>query len=244
MTPGPAAGGDLGLLADILIAFNLGLFAQVHCIAMCGGVIGALTLAIPAPLRAQRGVVGFALAYNTGRIVSYMLAGALLAVLGAGVVELVAAGNAHRVLRIAAALVLFVAGLTLLGVRAPGALLERGGARWWRLIQRQGRKLLPVNTLPRAWGFGALWGFLPCALVYATVLFAATGGSASRGALIMLAFGFGTSPALIAAACFAPHVSAILGQPWLRRLAGLVLIAAALAYPFIDTLMGAGHTHH
>ena len=82
---------------DLLVAFNLGLASQVHCVGMCGGIVAALQIATaPAGRRAS---VGFALAYNFGRILSYALAGALLGALGAGALGAFDREAAYRVLR-------------------------------------------------------------------------------------------------------------------------------------------------
>ena len=46
---------------------------------------------------------------------------------------------------------------------------------------------------------GMVWGFTPCALVYSVLPVALLAGSAQAGALVMLAFGVGTMPNLLAA---------------------------------------------
>ena len=83
-----------------------------------------------------------------------------------------------------------------------------------------------------------IWGWLPCAMVYATLGFAASSAVPGRGALIMLAFGLGTSPALIAAATLAGRAPRLLQRPAVRRTAGAVLLAAALVYPIVGLLPG------
>jgi hypothetical protein len=44
-----------------------------------------------------------------------------------------------------------------------------------------------------------VWGFTPCALIYGVLPVALLSGSAGNGALVMLAFGMGTLPNLLAA---------------------------------------------
>nr|VVH79906.1 hypothetical protein TUEID40_01060 [Pseudomonas aeruginosa] len=64
-------------LAPLLVsALILGLLGGGHCLGMCGGLMGALTLAIPAEQRGRR--LRLLLAYNLGRILSYACAGLLL----------------------------------------------------------------------------------------------------------------------------------------------------------------------
>ncbi|MEQ8232787.1 MAG: sulfite exporter TauE/SafE family protein, partial [Gammaproteobacteria bacterium] len=163
------------LLVDALIALNLGLVSQVHCVGMCGGVIGALAFAVDPKQVERRGMLPFALAYNAGRITSYVTAGVLIGFAGERVLALWPGAEAHLWLRLAAGLVIVIAGLSLLGIGGPGAWLEHLGQHLWRVISRPGRRLLPLGSPGAAWVFGLLWGWLPCALVYATLLFAATG---------------------------------------------------------------------
>ena len=61
---------------SLAAAFILGLFSTVHCIGMCGGIIGALSLSLPDDIRQRRQRhVFFISLYNLGRILSYSFAG-------------------------------------------------------------------------------------------------------------------------------------------------------------------------
>ena len=62
---------DVGPLA----LFFVGLLGGVHCFGMCGGIVGALSLG-----SAPRWTLH--LAYNAGRIASYVAAGALAGAFG------------------------------------------------------------------------------------------------------------------------------------------------------------------
>lgn len=236
------------MIVDLLIAFNLGLLSQLHCLGMCGGVIGALAFALDPKAASGHGLWPFALAYNGGRIASYALAGAALGLAGEQFLGTLPGPHGYTLLRCLAAVVLALAALALLGVRTPGAWLERLGARAWSWLRRPGQRLMPIRSLRAAWLFGMIWGWLPCAMVYATLAFAASSAQPGRGALIMLAFGLGTSPALIAAATFAGRAPRLLQRPAVRRTAGVLLLAAAVAYPFAGLLPGsadhAQHAHH
>ena len=68
----------------IIAAFILGLFSTVHCLGMCGGIIGALSLSLPERVRLHRGrLLSFVTTYNIGRIISYSFAGMIVGYLGA-----------------------------------------------------------------------------------------------------------------------------------------------------------------
>ena len=64
-------------------AFLLGFFSTLHCIGMCGGIIGALTFSLPQEIRNDRWrLFPYISAYNLGRISSYTLVGAIVGGLG------------------------------------------------------------------------------------------------------------------------------------------------------------------
>lgn len=206
-------------LAPLLIsAMILGLLGGGHCIGMCGGLMGALTLAIPPEQRARR--FRLLLAYNLGRILSYTAAGLLIGLAGWAV----ASGPAAMVLRVIAALLLIAMGLYLAGWWSGLTRIEALGRGLWRHIQPVAGKLLPVSSLPRALLLGALWGWLPCGLVYSTLLWAASQGSASESALLMLAFGLGTWPVLLATGLAAERLTALLRKRGIRIAGGVLVI--------------------
>lgn len=206
------------LVAPLLSALILGLLGGGHCLGMCGGLMGALTLAIPPEQRARR--LRLLLAYNLGRILSYAAAGLLIGLAGWAV----ASGPAAMVLRVIAALLLIAMGLYLAGWWSGLTRIEALGRGLWRHIQPVAGKLLPVSSLPRALLLGALWGWLPCGLVYSTLLWAASQGSASESALLMLAFGLGTWPVLLATGLAAERLTALLRKRGIRIAGGVLVI--------------------
>lgn len=179
-------GFDLGIL---LAAWLTGLAGgSGHCIGMCGGIAASLGLG---QRSGWRGLTRVAAAH-LGRIASYALAGSIAGFAGAAVVTGLFGANGMLALRLAAAALIFAIGLQLLfGVHLLRR-LEQGGARLWRLLAPVMRGLLPPRDPLRAFGVGALWGWLPCGLVYAELAVAAASGGAASGALVMAAFGFGT----------------------------------------------------
>jgi len=209
----------LPLLGSALV---LGLLGGGHCLGMCGGLMGALTLAIPPEQRARR--VRLLLAYNLGRVLSYACAGLLLGLAGWAV----ASGPAALALRVAAALLLIAMGLYLAGWWSGLTRIEALGRGLWRHIQPVASRLLPVSSLPRALLLGALWGWLPCGLVYSTLLWAASQGQAGYSAALMLAFGLGTWPVLLATGLAAERVNALLRRRSVRMAGGLLVILFGL----------------
>jgi len=209
----------LPLLGSALI---LGLLGGGHCLGMCGGLMGALTLAIPPEQRGRR--LQLLLAYNIGRILSYACAGLLVGLAGWAV----ASSPAALALRVVAALLLIAMGLYLAGWWSGLTRIEALGRGLWRHIQPIASRLLPVSSLPRALLLGALWGWLPCGLVYSTLLWAASQGNAGYSAALMLAFGLGTWPVLLATGLAAERVSSLLRRRSVRMAGGLLVILFGL----------------
>lgn len=209
---------DSGFLALFLV----GLLGGGHCVGMCGGIVGALSMG-------GGGRFSLHLAYNAGRIASYGAAGALAGLLGGG---FDAAGQAlsgqlpvRVALYLAANLMLILLGLYLMGATRSLRWVERAGQRLWRSVQPLTRRFLPVRGPAQAFPLGLLWGWLPCGLVYSALVTALTGGSAWRGAALMLAFGLGTLPNLLLAGFFAARLNEYLAKPVVRIAAGLVVLA-------------------
>jgi len=210
------------LLALLGSALILGLLGGGHCLGMCGGLMGALTLAIPPEQRARRAQL--LLAYNLGRILSYACAGLLLGLAGWAV----ASSPAALALRVVAALLLIAMGLYLAGWWSGLTRIEVLGRGLWRHIQPVASRLLPVSSLPRALLLGALWGWLPCGLVYSTLLWAASQGNAGYSAALMLAFGLGTWPVLLATGLAAERVNIVLRRRSVRMAGGMLVILFGL----------------
>ncbi|MEZ5463281.1 sulfite exporter TauE/SafE family protein [Dokdonella sp.] len=218
---------------SLFAAFFLGLLASGHCVLMCGGIAGALGVATDKDERGQPRrhlLVG----YQLGRILSYTLAGLLVGGAGGALIALLDVNEVRLALRIASAAALLLAALVMLGVlRDPGSFF---GNRLWPRLAPIGKRLLPVNTLPRAIGFGAVWGWMPCGFVYTILLVAALGAQPIQSAGVMAAFGLGTLPAMLATSWGAPKLMRFSSSLGLRRSAGVVLLACAaitLAAPML-----------
>jgi sulfite exporter TauE/SafE len=228
------------ITGSYITAFLLGLFSTVHCIAMCGSVIGALTLSLPAQIREnQRKMFPYVFNYNLGRLISYGLAGAIVGFLSSPL----AAFDAHAVLRFLSVIVMISMGLYLAGWFPRFARMERLGGPIWKLLQPIGQKLLPVKTHSQALFLGMVWGWLPCGLVYAGLAVAATAGDPVNGALVMLAFGAGTLPAVMGAGLFTGFLASLARMKNLRKIAGILIIAMALLTAFWPMEQSDGHDH-
>lgn len=210
------------LAPQLVSALVLGLLGGGHCLGMCGGLMGALTLAIPPEQRGRR--LRLLLAYNLGRILSYACAGLLLGLAGWAIAKTPFAAA----LRVIAGLLLISMGLYLAGWWSGLTHIEALGRGLWKHIQPFASRLLPVSSVPQALLLGALWGWLPCGLVYSTLLWTSSQGSALDSALLMLAFGLGTWPVLLATGLAAEQVTALLRKRSVRMAGGVLVILFGL----------------
>jgi hypothetical protein len=208
---------ELGLFS----AFIVGLLGGVHCVGMCGGIVGALSLGMPgsAPTRWP---VQFG--YNLGRISSYTLAGAIAGGLGYFFSGLLPVQQAQQVLLVVAGIFMILLGMYLAGWWNLLLRLEQAGGWLWRRIEPLGRGLLPVRDARHALLLGMLWGWLPCGLVYSVLIWSVSAGGVLQGAGLMLAFGLGTLPNLLLMGATASQLQRFVRKPWVRQLAGGLIV--------------------
>ncbi|HNJ75298.1 MAG TPA: sulfite exporter TauE/SafE family protein [Azospira sp.] len=205
---------DSGFLALFLV----GLLGGTHCVGMCGGIVGALSMGGAPRLSLH-------LAYNAGRITSYAVAGGLVGALGGASLALAGQLPLRIALYLLANLMLIALGLYLMGLTRALAFSERLGQNLWRRIQPSTRRFLPAHSVAQAFPLGLLWGWLPCGLVYSALATSLTAGSAGKGALLMLAFGLGTLPNLLLAGFLLARLRHWVQQPAVRVVAGLLVAA-------------------
>ncbi|MGD8796748.1 MAG: sulfite exporter TauE/SafE family protein, partial [Thiohalophilus sp.] len=101
---------------SLVSAFVVGLFSTLHCLGMCGGIIGALTFSLPQEVRQHRWrLFPYISAYNLGRITSYTLAGALMGWLGDQLFTVISPDSGHLILQGIASSMMIGIGLYLAG---------------------------------------------------------------------------------------------------------------------------------
>ena len=242
--------------------FMVGLAGSGHCIGMCGGIVGALSLSGGAPAAPVRPVISIAvarpalqsnvlrvLAYNGGRIGSYMLAGAVAGSLaGAGMLHLASLQVAGYWL---ANLMLVALGLYLMDAWRGLAHLEAAGNVVWRRVRPLLKPLMPMDTPFKALAVGGLWGWVPCGMVYSALLTAMMQGSALNGAAAMGAFGLGTLPTLLGMGLLGTRLRAQMQRRPVRIASGLLVLgfgllgllraANGVSLGWLDALCVTGH---
>jgi uncharacterized protein len=196
---------------------------------MCGSIAGALALSLPLDCRrSPRCLAGYLAAYNLGRIASYAIAGGVGGLIGSALSGAEFVPAAHDFFRIFSASVIIAAGLYLTGWVPQLKQMDRLGEPLWRIFEPPGSKLLPVRSLSHALLFGAVWGWLPCGLVYYALLLTLSAESAAQGVLYMLVFGLGTLPAVALMGSATGWVAGVARNPTLQRVVGLVLVGIGI----------------
>lgn len=222
----------------LLPIFLIGLFGGVHCVGMCGGIVGAFSVASPKrrrfPLPVTTPNILFSaaadgslrvFAFNAGRIASYMLAGALAATLAGSLQMLTHITQIQTAGYWLANLMLIALGASLMNVWHGLTRLEALGQILWRRIQPLMKNLLPVKSIWQAAALGGLWGWVPCGMVYSVLMTALLTGSATQGALVMGAFGLGTLPLLLSMGMLGTTLQPFLRKPAVRVLAGILVLS-------------------
>ncbi|MBC7453768.1 MAG: sulfite exporter TauE/SafE family protein [Massilia sp.] len=216
--------------------FLVGLAGSVHCVGMCGGIVSAFSVAPPSRAPFPVAVVSLAAApaassalrvaaYNTGRITSYATAGAIAAGLAGGVRTLAGLSAWQSAGYWIANLILVLLGLYLTGAWPQLARVEQLGQGLWRRLRPLMGRIMPLDSSFKMLALGALWGWLPCGMVYSVLLTATLAGSAAGGAAVMLAFGLGTLPMLLALGMAGAKLRGALQRPAVRALGGLVVLS-------------------
>jgi sulfite exporter TauE/SafE len=217
------------LAAQAFAAFSLAIVGGLHCAGMCGGIVGALQLNRPKEVSAARLAAG----YHSGRLISYTAAGLLAGTIGAA---LYAADvmPVQAALMLAGSLMLLAIGASMFGRGAWLRRIEPAGAWLWRLVAPLARRVYPPRTGMQALAAGLAWGWIPCGMVYAALPLALVAGGPLPGALVMLAFGLGTLPNMLAVDV-AVHGIGRAGRvgasrlAWVRPLAGAVIVVFGIS---------------
>jgi sulfite exporter TauE/SafE len=230
------------VLPILSAALLTGLLGSAHCLGMCAGISGLFAM------NAEIGTLGrqlpTAVAYNTGRVLTYALLGAIVASFGGAFVQ--AKPTLARPILLITGTVIILIGLQVAFNWRLLNPIERMGAVLWRQLAPVAKHFIPVTSLPRALGLGLLWGWLPCGLVYSVLLIAATSAQPLAGAATMLAFGAGTMPAMVLTGVGAAQLSAFMRRRGARLGLGLVIVALGVLtvmMPVSRWLM-AGAPHH
>lgn len=207
-----------------LVALS-GMLGSAHCLGMCGAISATMNLGA----RTVRASIARQTLWSLGRIFTYsflgMVAGFATSRLTAS--QLVRSqGNAVVIQAIFAV----AAGGLLIwqGLLATGWLKRRQTAGGQCLTASVFGQFLQGGSKTGVFIAGILTGFLPCGLVYSFLALAAATTSFWKGAVLMTAFGLGTTPVMIVAGAGLSVASLQLRQRLLKLAAICVLVTGIL----------------
>ena len=223
------------LLAGLL----LGVMGSLHCVGMCGPIV------ITAYSDSGRSFFANRLVYNSGRVVTYTLFGAIVGLIG----ELVELSGIQQIISIiAGTFIILLAILYMIGLKQSypklNVIITWIKHRMGTMLKRRG--LLNDFTL------GLINGFLPCGLVYLALAGAILTSGVLESTLYMLAFGIGTIPALFLVSYMAPALGRFINInrfiPIMFAIMGALLIirGLGLGIPYLSPEFGTegGHIHN
>ena len=208
---------DITFISAIL----LGLAGGVHCVGMCGGIVGAFSMSLPQ----NASVLRYSLSYNLGRIISYTIAGSITGLLGMMFANQIEQGLV--VLQFVSAVFLFCLALYVSGWWQGLVKIEKLGHYIWRVVQPWAKPFIPFKHPLYALPYGIIWGWLPCGLVYSVLTWSLASGSWFNGAKIMFGFGLGTLPVMILMALGFNRLKTTLQSAKVRTVIALLLIVFA-----------------
>jgi len=209
---------------DLVAGFVVGILGSLHCVAMCGPI----AVALPTANAAGMSYVTGRLLYNTGRIITYMLLGALLGSIGG----LIALAGMQQAVSIA------VGCLMILALFLPSITVFLS-ARWSFLGSFYASLRTRMGTLLRQKSFlsllliGIVNGFLPCGFLYIALAGAATLGEILRGMAFLAGFGLGTLPLMLGISLIGHTL-----RPGIRRKISALLPAFTFALAVLFILRG------
>ncbi|CAE6902575.1 sulfite exporter TauE/SafE family protein [Vibrio sp. B1FLJ16] len=206
--------------SDFIGALMIGLVGSGHCIGMCGGIASLLSMGA----QQNRTSPLIPLFYNLGRLASYALIGTIVGGAISGLTELSGLTQSFAWLRLVAAMFMILVALYIAKWWQGLLAIEKLGQHIWKFISPSGKRLLPLKSPLHALPFGFIWGWLPCGLVYSALTWSAVSGSAETGGMIMLAFGAGTLPSMLAVSYGASYLQKLQKSLIFRNISALMLI--------------------
>jgi len=209
----------------LLTALLAGLVGGLHCAAMCGGFVTAMS-ARDATLHPARTLVMRQLAYHAGRIASYAALGAIFGAVGSAAIDALPLQKTLYV--VANVLLLTLAAAIALRTATMSWLARAGVAAFGRVLPLV-RPLAQGSSAASRVGLGVVWGLVPCTLVYGVLPLALFAGGAWQGAAVMLVFGMATLPHLLGFGFVLARLRKLLGGRVFRHAAAVLIASFAIA---------------
>lgn len=213
---------DIALLTAV---FVVGFNGSLHCVGMCGPVVGILGMNTQADTPRKK--VLAALCYNLGRITTYMFLGVIAMLLSVAMNDL---KPVQVVVRYLAGLIMFFVALQLIGFPQFLAFIEKPMSKLSRPISKLTRKFFPIKTFFGSYLAGLAWGLLPCGMVYMAFAMSLGVENPLGAPLVMLFFGLGTLPMMITLSISGNFFGSFFTSPIARKVAGGIVLLMTIFY--------------
>jgi sulfite exporter TauE/SafE len=190
-----------------------GVFGAFHCLGMCSGIASGFFI-----YYGGEGSVSPHLVYHGTRILVYTLLGASGAAVGQVLVQTGIVGKAQGILFILAGLAVI-----LIGLRVIGLLPSKRKEQPAQISVPIKDITTPDNKSKKRFApliGGLLNGFVPCSLVFSVAIKAISSANPMEAAMLMLAFGLGTWPAML--------TLSLLSAVTIKRVSGLGIKLAGI----------------
>ncbi len=208
-------------LSLLSAAILIGLMGAGHCATMCGATTLALVARNPERPRQP-------LAAHAGRILTYAALGALAAMLTTATTRFLRNDVLQTAWFLIPNLLLILSAIYLMGFRQAYAPVESFGRKIWRGLD--GVRLFATAKGGMSGDLlrGAVWGMLPCGMVYSAIGLAVLAVDPLGAAIVMTAFGVSTMPVLLALGLLSKSAVAKLQTPRVRAGLGVALLLLAV----------------
>lgn len=184
-----------------MLAFSTGILGAFHCLGMCGGLTGGFF----AGYGWQQSVKPY-LIYHGSRISVYTILGIIGAMLGQVIVQTGILAKAQGLLMMLAGVIIVVIGLIMLRHQIRKQNLQNCTSSCAAHPVSFLNKRTTTGKLS-PWIGGLFNGLVPCSLVFSVAIKAAATANPMNAGLIMLSFGAGTLPTMMAVSAFGSGVS-------------------------------------
>jgi sulfite exporter TauE/SafE/copper chaperone CopZ len=217
-TSNSSSTGTMALLVGLTAGFST-------CMALIGGLVISVAAKYAENHPTETAFQKFRphLFFNAGRIVSFVVFGAVIGAIGSAVAL---KGSMLGFLTIAVGVVMLILGLQLTEIFpriTRGLTLPSGLAKRLGINTRKEREYSHKN----AFLMGAATFFLPCGFTQAMQLLAVSTGNPVQAAVIMGAFAIGTTPGLLTLGGLTSVVKGAFAQRFFR-IVGVIVVAMAL----------------
>ena len=197
----------------IVAGFVIGLMGSLHCVGMCGPIAMMVNGNSPRLILANR------ILYNLGRIITYVLMGSIVGLMG----KIVQWGGMQGIVSLVVGVIII---LMIMIPNIKSLFMPSLSSSIGRI-----KKLFSTHLTSRksvsALFTGILNGYLPCGLVYGALALALVQSTPMESAGIMLLFGMGTIPAMLLAAYSWQAIKKFI--PWsFQRIQTAMLVVVAV----------------